>query len=86
MAEGGSDSEGKVILLMAPELEISNSCDAVSEKWWKGDRPLARPILAPPHAPLRRWERPSAKRSGPGCDQTGLTPRASINGMLPAVV
>ncbi len=62
MAEGESDGQGKTILLMAPGLEISNSCDAVSgvvvgvqaggQK--EGHRPLARLIFAPPQAPLGR--------------------------------
>ena len=33
MARGGSDDQGKASLFMVCELEISNWCDAVSEKW-----------------------------------------------------
>ncbi len=71
---------------MARESEISDYGDGVSGVMKRGDRPLAGPIFAPPQAPLDRWERSSAERNGPGCDQPGLTPRASVNGMLPAVV
>ena len=64
---------------MVCELEISDWCDRVSgERRESGDRPLARPIFPPPQAPLGRWERPSAERNGPGGDQPGLTPWASI--------